>query len=160
MRTGTRRRKPRREQPGQGAGIITAEELVILKLSNCELAVLSACGTNVGIRRAGQGIQSLQSALHAAGARTSLTSPWKVDDAAPRRLMELFYTRLWEEKFTRTLQRDKMHERGLRRAGWRVRVIWECQLGDTRPLARKLAEFLEQRNSAAVTSRLARLEQG
>lgn len=98
VRTGTRRRKPRREQPGQGAGIITAEELAILDLSNCEIVVLSACGTNVGIRRAGQGIQSLQSALHAPGARTSLTSPWKVDDAAPRRLMELFYTRLWEEK--------------------------------------------------------------
>jgi hypothetical protein len=53
-----------------------------------------ACETNVGIRRAGQGIQSLQTALHAAGARTAITSLWKVDDAATRKLMERFYTYL------------------------------------------------------------------
>ena len=79
-------------------GILTAEELCSLDLSACDLAVLSACETNVGIRRAGQGIQSLQAALYAAGARSSITSLWKVDDAATRRLMELFYTKLWEEK--------------------------------------------------------------
>jgi CHAT domain-containing protein len=79
-------------------GILTAEELSSLDLSNCELAVLSACETNVGIRRAGQGIQSLQAALHAAGARTAVTSLWRVDDAATRKLMERFYTYLWIEK--------------------------------------------------------------
>jgi tetratricopeptide (TPR) repeat protein len=79
-------------------GILTAEELSMLDLRNCELAVLSACETNVGISRAGQGIQSLQTALHAAGARTSITSLWKVEDAATRRLFELFYTKLWKEK--------------------------------------------------------------
>jgi len=78
-------------------GILTAEELATLDLTNCELAVLSACETNVGIRRAGQGIQSLQTALHAAGARTAITSLWRVDDAATRRLFELFYTKLWSE---------------------------------------------------------------
>lgn len=80
------------------AGIMTAEDLATLDLSNCELAVLSACETNVGLRRAGQGIQSLQAALHTAGARTAITSLWRVDDAASRRLMELFYTKLWQEK--------------------------------------------------------------
>jgi len=60
--------------------------------------VLSACETNVGIRSAGVGIQSLKAALHAAGVRTAVTSLWKVDDAATRKLMELFYTYLWKEK--------------------------------------------------------------
>ncbi len=83
---------------GRRPGILTAEELCSLDLSACDLAVLSACETNVGIRRAGQGIQSLQAALYAAGARSSITSLWKVDDAATRRLMELFYTKLWEER--------------------------------------------------------------
>ena len=87
-----------RDSLGRVPGILTAEELCSLDLSGCELAVLSACETNVGIRRAGQGIQSLQSALYAAGARTSITSLWKVDDAATRRLMEVFYTNLWIEK--------------------------------------------------------------
>jgi CHAT domain-containing protein/tetratricopeptide (TPR) repeat protein len=83
---------------GRRPGILTAEELCSLDLSACDLAVLSACETNVGIRRAGQGIQSLQAALYAAGARSSITSLWKVDDAATRHLMELFYTKLWEEE--------------------------------------------------------------
>ncbi len=83
---------------GRVPGIMTAEELAGIDLSACELAVLSACETNVGIRRAGQGIQSLQTALHAAGARTAITSLWKVDDAATRKLMERFYTYLWVEE--------------------------------------------------------------
>jgi len=86
-----------RDSLGRVPGILTAEELCSLDLSQCELAVLSACETNVGIRRAGQGIQSLQSALYAAGARTSITSLWKVDDAATRSLMEAFYRNLWVE---------------------------------------------------------------
>ncbi len=87
-----------RDSLGRVPGILTAEELCSLDLSQCELAVLSACETNVGIRRAGQGIQSLQAALYAAGARTSITSLWKVDDRATRKLMEVFYSNLWLEK--------------------------------------------------------------
>ena len=68
-----------------------------MDLSGCELAVLSACETNAGLRRSGQGIQSLQSSLHAAGVRTAITSLWKVDDAATRRLFEVFYTKLWQD---------------------------------------------------------------
>jgi len=80
---------------GRVRGILTAEELAGWNLSSCMLAVLSACETNVGITRAGQGLQSLQAALHAAGARASITSLWKVDDELTRKLMEDFYTRLW-----------------------------------------------------------------
>ncbi len=87
-----------RDSLGRVSGILTAEDLAGIDLSACELAVLSACETNVGIRRAGQGIQSLQTALHAAGARTAITSLWKVDDAATRKLMERFYTYLWVEE--------------------------------------------------------------
>ncbi len=85
------------DERGRAYGILTAEELATLDLSGCELAVLSACETNVGLRRAGQGIQSLQAAVHAAGARTAITSLWRVDDAATRRFFELFYTYHWGE---------------------------------------------------------------
>jgi len=87
-----------RDSMGRMSGVLTAEEVCALDLSACDLAVLSACETNVGIRRAGQGIQSLQAALYAAGAKSSITSLWRVDDVATRRLMELFYRQLWEEK--------------------------------------------------------------
>src|SRR4029078_7335818 len=76
----------------------TAEEIASWDLSNCELAVLSACDTNVGIRQAGQGIARLQKALQMAGARSVITSLWKVPDEATKELMLDFYRRLWLEK--------------------------------------------------------------
>jgi len=78
-------------------GVVTAEEVASLDLAQCDLAVLSACETNVGLRRAGLGIVSLQSALHAAGARTAITSLWKVEDDATEKLMTRFYTYLWQD---------------------------------------------------------------
>ena len=96
-------------------GRISADELAWCDLSRCELAVLSACETSVGIRRAGQGIASLQQALHTAGAKYALTSLWKVSDEATRVLMTEFYRRIWEkgEPFHRALRGAK---RSLREA--------------------------------------------
>jgi CHAT domain-containing protein len=79
------------------AGVLTAAELATVDLVGCSLAVLSACDTALGENRAGQGVASLQSALHAAGARTAVTSLWKVPDAATRELMAEFYRRLLVE---------------------------------------------------------------
>ncbi len=83
---------------GRAPGLVTADELSTLDLSNCELAVLSACDTNVGERRAGQGVASLQKALQMAGARSVITSLWKVPDEATKELMLDFYRRLWVEQ--------------------------------------------------------------
>ncbi len=83
---------------GRVEGLVTAEEISTWDLSNCELAVLSACDTNVGLRRAGQGVASLQQALHMAGARSVITSLWKVPDGATKELMIDFYRRIWLEK--------------------------------------------------------------
>ncbi len=83
---------------GRVPGILTADELAGLDLESCELAVLAASETNVGVRRAGQGVESLQKALHQAGARAAITSLWKVDDAATCELMERFYEYLWIEE--------------------------------------------------------------
>jgi CHAT domain-containing protein len=86
------------DELGRVQGLLTAEELTGLDLGACQLAVLSACETNVGVRRAGQGIQSLQAALHAAGARGAITSLWRVDDEATTDLFEHFYRSLWAER--------------------------------------------------------------
>ena len=79
------------------ARLLTAQELAGFDLTACDLAVLSACETNVGIARAGQGIQSLQTALHQAGARSSITSLWSVPDEETQALMKCFYDNLWRE---------------------------------------------------------------
>ena len=86
--------------PHSDEAIATAEELASLDLSNCELVVLSACDTNVGFMRAGQGIASFQKALQAAGAHSVVTSLWKVRDEATRELMSAFYRALWVDGIT------------------------------------------------------------
>ncbi|MFN0006545.1 MAG: tetratricopeptide repeat protein [Planctomycetota bacterium] len=108
------------DELGRAPGLITAEEISTFDLAGCELAVLSACDTNVGERRAGQGVASLQKALHMAGARTVITSLWKVPDEATRELMLDFYRRIWIEKKpkgvalweAKTRIRDAKDERG------------------------------------------------
>ncbi len=86
-----------RDGMGRVPGILTAEELAALELADCELAVLSACETNVGVSDAGTGIQSLQTALQVAGARTTITSLWRVGDERTRELMTAFYENLWSK---------------------------------------------------------------
>jgi len=84
---------------GRVPGLVTADEMSSLDLTNCELAVLSACDTARGeMRRAGQGVASLQKALQVAGARSVITSLWKVPDEATKELMLDFYRRVWFEK--------------------------------------------------------------
>jgi len=82
---------------GRVPGIMTAEELAGMDLRGCELAVLAACETNVGLGRSGQGIASLQAALHAAGVRTAVTSLWIVPDRWTKELMLDFYRRVWQD---------------------------------------------------------------
>jgi CHAT domain-containing protein len=108
---------------GRIPGLVTAEELSTLDLSNCELAVLSACDTNVGVRRAGQGVASLQRALHMAGARSVITSLWRVPDEATKDLMVDFYRRIWVEKKPKAqaLWEAKMKLRGAKDEAGRPR---------------------------------------
>ncbi len=82
---------------GRVWGVMTGEELRALDLTACELAVLSACESNVGQQLESQRIASLQQSLHAAGARTAITSLWKVPDEPTQVLMSELYRRLWIE---------------------------------------------------------------
>lgn len=82
---------------GRIRGALTGAELAALDLSRCTLAVLSACDSNVGERRNGQGLYSLQRAMHLAGARSTLASLWRVQDAATREFMATFYRLLLDE---------------------------------------------------------------
>ena len=78
-------------------GVLTAEELQALDLTSCRLAVLSGCGTAVGLVRTGEGIISLQRALYIAGVRGSVTTLWEVHDVAACELLRRFYGLLWRE---------------------------------------------------------------
>lgn len=48
----------------------------------------------------------------------------------------------WNEKFRRNVARDRKNVGLLRRAGWRVLTVWECQTKDEERLRAKLEDFL------------------
>ncbi len=49
----------------------------------------------------------------------------------------------WLPKLQRNVQRDRASIRALKRDGWRVLVLWECQLKDTAKLQRRIRKFLD-----------------
>ncbi len=76
--------------------ILTAEDVASLDLRGTEMVVLSACETALGNTIGGEGVLGLQRAFLNAGARSTVTSLWKVNDAATSILMERFYTHMWK----------------------------------------------------------------
>jgi DNA mismatch endonuclease, patch repair protein len=49
----------------------------------------------------------------------------------------------WLAKLRRNAARDRASARALRREGWRVLVVWECQLRDPDRVAGRIERFLE-----------------
>ncbi|MCP3917306.1 MAG: CHAT domain-containing protein [bacterium] len=75
--------------------MLTGAELATWDLHRCQLAVLNACDTNVGLLRAGTEIASLRAACHAAGVQTTLTTLWPVDKGWATEILDRFYEGLW-----------------------------------------------------------------
>ncbi len=51
-------------------------------------------------------------------------------------------TGYWIAKLDRNRQRDRVNRARLRRLGWQVLVVWECQLKDPARLPVRIARFL------------------
>jgi DNA mismatch endonuclease (patch repair protein) len=45
----------------------------------------------------------------------------------------------WEKKFEENVERDNRNRKDLRREGWKVIVVWECELRDPDKLVMRLA---------------------
>jgi DNA mismatch endonuclease (patch repair protein) len=54
----------------------------------------------------------------------------------------------WTEKFDQNRARDRRTAAALRRAGFRVFVVWECETADLPRLERRLIRFFERRRAA------------
>jgi DNA mismatch endonuclease (patch repair protein) len=52
----------------------------------------------------------------------------------------------WLPKLTENHRRDLRNVRRLRRAGWHVKLVWECQLKKGTVLEKAIRRFLEQHN--------------
>ena len=54
------------------------------------------------------------------------------------------HSKFWQHKFDENVERDKYTINSLRKAGWRVLVVWECQVSNVESLAKRLTRFLEK----------------
>ncbi len=76
------------------ADYLFLKEAYELPFSGVELAVLSACDTERGRPLAGEGIESFSRAFLAAGAKSTVTTLWRVPDDTTAAFMRLFYHHL------------------------------------------------------------------
>ena len=52
-------------------------------------------------------------------------------------------TEYWIPKLERNVERDRDNLVTLRENGWKVLVIWECEMDDIEALERRVREFLD-----------------
>ena len=76
-------------------GILTANDIARLDLSNTDMVVLSACQTGQG-KATSEGLYGLQRAFKKAGVGTIVMSLWNVSDKITSEFMATFYERLAE----------------------------------------------------------------
>jgi DNA mismatch endonuclease (patch repair protein) len=53
------------------------------------------------------------------------------------------HTTYWDAKLERNMKRDRSNSARLRRQGWSVLAVWECQVREKDRLALRLKSFLE-----------------
>jgi DNA mismatch endonuclease Vsr len=68
---------------------------------------------------------------------------WHQHPGCPRARVPATRPDYWMPKLSANVARDARNCRLLRRSGWRVAVVWECQIGrDPGAVARRLRRFL------------------
>jgi len=85
------------EGPDGQPDYLFLRELYDMDLSHINLATVSACDTERGKIIRGEGVQAFSRALLSAGATSSLTTLWRVDDEPTAEFMKQFYYLLLRE---------------------------------------------------------------
>jgi CHAT domain-containing protein len=85
---------PPHPEVAENDGFLSLYEIYRLPLSNCRLAVLSACETNVGPQPPLESGVTLASAFLSAGVRRVVASHWSVDDESTAELTSSFFQNL------------------------------------------------------------------
>lgn len=96
-------------QGGEEDGFLQASEIAAHRLS-AELVVLSACRTSRGYLEKGEGIMGLTRVFFYSGARSVVSTLWKISDRAAAEFMNHFYDHLSRgEDKTEALRSAKLH---------------------------------------------------
>lgn len=85
-------------------GFLQLHEIYELPLQEADLAILSACETNLGAQpQDGEGVFALSRGFLAAGARRVIASQWAVDDVSTAELMGAFFRTIADEESSGTV---------------------------------------------------------
>lgn len=114
----------RNQVSGIEDGILTADEISRLDLSNTGIVVLSACETAKGTVDEIDGVLGLQRGLKKAGVKTVVMSLWKVPDQATSILMTSFYEHLLEGKDARTALKEAQKYLKSQNDGYKNPYYW------------------------------------
>jgi len=68
---------------------------------------------------------------------------WHMHNCSNGRVTPKTNAKFWQSKRKGNVERDKRNLRQLRKAGWKVLVVWECQTKNINRLARKLKRSLK-----------------
>lgn len=82
------------EGPVSNDGLVSAREIRLGWSLAADVVVLSGCETGLGLATSDDGVLGLTNAFLQAGARSVVSSLWRVDDTATARLMEFYYDEL------------------------------------------------------------------
>lgn len=63
---------------------------------------------------------------------------WHAHDGCRKATVPSSHTEFWNKKLTANKLRDKENISKLQKNGWRVVVVWECQMKDMESLASRL----------------------
>lgn len=80
----------------QDQGVLFTRDLYDMRL-NAAMVVLSACETGLGKYQRGEGIISLARGFAYAGAKSTLTTLWSIDDETTKELMYQFYENIQQK---------------------------------------------------------------
>jgi DNA mismatch endonuclease (patch repair protein) len=65
--------------------------------------------------------------------------PGCIDSHIPKSRLEY-----WEPKLKKNQRRDEENGRKLRKLGWRVCIVWECEAKDVGKISKRLVRFLRK----------------
>jgi DNA mismatch endonuclease, patch repair protein len=69
---------------------------------------------------------------------------WHRHSCKKGRSMPATRKNFWTSKFDRTIERDKKNLRKLRKEGWKLLVVWECQIRNIERLKNRISDFLKE----------------